>query len=234
MSEQIEFKACKPSIWHGRYARIPGDNTVFHLKNIKGRMWPVIYWERETGTGTCAAFDSEATRRLADAVKAAKRKAGGKGGGSFVINEYGQTLVPASDASGRRYIVGELTGRWLFENPFDEDEAIDPGDCEGLEPGDPWEQPYVGFRFNLNARSKIYFNQEDEDGRRSIYPERQDPSLVKALRSIRPSGPVRFIVNHRGIVLTKRPVQDSRLQQERWQPIYVGKINFDLWFEKEK
>ena len=107
------------------------------------------------------------------------------------------------------------------------------GDCKGLKPGDPWERPYVGFPFNLSARGKIYFNQEDEEGRRSIYPKRQNLPLIEALRTVRSSGPVRFIVNPFGVVSTKRPMQQGS-PEERWQPVYVGKINLDLWFEKEE
>ncbi|WP_025772064.1 hypothetical protein [Thioalkalivibrio sp. HK1] len=232
MNAQPEFEPCEPSRWFGRYARIPGDSSVFHLKNVNGRMWPTILWQREAGTGTCPAFDGEATRGIADAVMDAKIKAGGSGGGSFIINEYGQVLVPASDGSGRRYIVGELKGRWLFENPFDENEPIDLGDSEGLGIGDPWERPYVGFPFNLSARDKVYFNQEDEEGRRSIYPDLQDFTLMLALRSARSSGgPIRFIVNPFGVVLTKRKVQDP--PEERWQPVYVGKVIYGQWFDKE-
>lgn len=227
------FQSCKPAEWKGRYARIPGDNTVFHLKFVNGRMWPVVFWETEDGTGTCEARDCDAAAQLADAVEAAKRKAGGSGGGSFVINEYGQVLVPASDGSGRRFLAGELSGRLLFENPFDEDDPIDLGDDRDLQPGDPWKLPYVGFPFNLNRRSSIYFYDVDEEGGQSIYPQQQDRSLIQAFRSVRRTGAVRFIVNPFGVVLTKCPIEDEWSPQEQWMPFYVGKINANMWFEKE-
>lgn len=227
------FQSCPPRQWHGRYARIPGDKSVFHLASIGGRMWPVIYWDTEEGTGTCAACECDAADQLADAVSRAKRKAGGTGGGSFVINEYGQVLVPASDGSGCRYLAGELRGRLLFENPFDEDEPIDLGDSENLHPGDPWKLPYVGFPFNLNRRSAIYFYDEDVEGGQSVYPRQQDSTLVQSLRGIRRTGAVRFIVNPFGIVLTKCPIQDAWSPEESWHPFYVGRINLNHWFEKE-
>jgi hypothetical protein len=196
-------------------------------------MRPVIYWETEDGTGTCAACECDAAEQIAAAVQAAKRKAGGTGNGSFVINEYGQVLVPASDGSGQRFLAGELQGRLLFENPFDDSDPIDLGDCDCLQPGDPWKLPYVGFPFNLNRRSNIYFYNVDEEGGQSIYPHQQDRNLVHALRSLRPRGAVRFIVNPFGVVLTKVPVQDDRSPEEQWQPHYVGMLNHKLWFEKE-
>ena len=227
------FEKCKPSEWNGRYARIPGDNTVFHLKYVNGRMWPVVFWETEDGTGKCAACECDAAAQLAEAVETAKRKAGGSGGGSFLINEYGQVLVPASDGSGRRFLAGELTGRLLFENPFDEDAPVDLGDDRDLQPGDPWKLPYVGFPFNLNRRSNIYFYDVDEEGGQSVYPNQQDRSLIQAFRSIRRTGAVRFIVNPFGVVLTKCPVEDEWSPQEQWMPFYVGKIKVNMWFEKE-
>ncbi len=227
------FQSIKATEWRGRYARIPGDNTVFHLKSINGRMWPTILWDTDDGTGTCAACECSAAAELAQAVEAAKRKLGGTGGGSFVINEFGQVLVPASDGSYRRFLAGELKGRLLFENPFDEDDPIDLGDTVHLQPGDPWKLPYVGFRYNLSGRSKIYYYHEDEEGGQSHYPQQQDSSLVRSFRELRRTGAVRFIVNPFGLVLTKCPLRDDGTAEEQWQPFYVGKIKFNLWFEKE-
>ncbi len=227
------FQSCKPAEWKGRYSRITGDNTVFHLKYINGRMWPAIFWETEDERGMCAACECDAAGQLAAAVEAAKRKAGGTGGGAFVINEYGQVLVPASDGSGRRYFAGELSGRLLFENPFDDDDPIDLGDDRNLQPGDPWKLPYVGFRYNLSGRSKIYYFHEGDEGGKSVYPRQQDRSLVQSFRSLRRSGAVRFIVNPFGVVLTKCPVQDDWSPEEQWQPCYVGRVNLNMWFEKE-
>ena len=86
-------------------------------------MWPTIEWQTEEGTGTCSAVRCAAAEELANAVERAKRHAGGGGGGSFVINEFGQVLVPASDGGGRRFLAGQLEGRLLFENPFDPNDA---------------------------------------------------------------------------------------------------------------
>lgn len=232
MSE-LQFQGSELRPWYGRYSRIPGDRSVFHLTYTGGRMWPVIYWETEEGTATCEARCSDAVEQLADAVERAKRKAGGSGGGSFMINEYGQVLVPASDGSGRRYLAGELQGKLLFENPFDESDPIDLGDCDHLQPGDPWKLPYVGFPFNLNRRSAIYFYQEDDEGGQSIYPGQQDRSLIQAFRDIRRTGAVRFIVNPCGVVLTKCPVETRWSPSESWQPFFVGQINLNTWFPKE-
>ncbi len=227
------FQSCKPTQWYGRYARIPGDNTVFHLKYINGRMWPTILWQTDDGIGTCAACDCGAAERLANSVEVAKRRAGGTGAGSFVINEYGQVIVPASDKSERRFLAGELKGRLLFENPFDEDDPIDLGDCDHLRPGDPWKLPYVGFPFNLNRRSNIYFYSVDVEGGQTLYPRQQDAALVRSFRALRKTGAVRFIVNPFGVVLTKCPVQDDGTSEEQWQPHYVGRIEDSKWFEKE-
>ena len=222
-----DFQACEPREWHGRYKRIPGGGTAFHLVTVDNRLWPVIRWAVDGEVATCEARDCDTAAQLAGAVEAAKRKAGGNGSGSFLINEYGQVLVPASDGLGRRFLAGELRGDLLFENPFNENNPINLGDDRGLQCGDPWKLPYVGFQFNLSKRGKICFYRDDEDGRGSVYPDHQDHSLIRAIRSIRPVGAVRFIVNHCGIALTKRDTHGL------WVPYYVGKIDFNIWFEKE-
>ena len=61
----------------------------------------------------------------------------------------------------------------------------------------------------------------------------QRSDLIEALRSIRRYGAVRFIVNPYGLVLTKRPPAGRWSAEELWEPVFVGKINLDLWFEKE-
>ena len=104
------FRVCRPTPWVGRYARIPGENSVFHLRSVEGRMWPTIQWQTEEGTGTCSALPCTAAEQMAG-CREGQGHAGGGGGGAFVINEFGQVLVPASDGGGRRFLAGQLEGR---------------------------------------------------------------------------------------------------------------------------
>jgi hypothetical protein len=234
MSTSLVFNICSPSPWTGRYARIPGDRSVFHLQTNGGRWCPVILWRWEDGLGTCVAIDLPAVRQLTDAVAAAKQQLGGTGGGTFQINEFGQVLVPASDTSGRRLLVGELNGSILFKDPFQDDMIIDLGDVRGLRCGDSWPKPYVGCWYNLNRRSQIYFYRTDGEGAVSEYPPAQDADLIRALRAVRRTGPVRFIVNPYGVVLTKRPPHGRWQAEEEWEPVFVGRINLNRWFKKER
>lgn len=226
-----QFHSCEPTLWPGRYARIPGDGPVFHLLWLDGRWWPAILWDTEDGRGTCKAVRCEASAQLAEAVARAKRRARSEGG-AFAINEFGQVIVPAS-SSMDRYLAGRLDGRLLFENPFCRDEPINLGNNQDLQPGDPWKLPYVGIPYNLHRHGHIYFYREDDRGGTSELPPRQDQGLVRALRELRPRGPVRFIVNPAGLVLTKCPLGDRQNSEEDWQPVYVGSISFPLWFQQE-
>ena len=163
------FSPSKPKLWTGRYARIPGDTSVFHLRYFSGQLRVAINWNTDDGNANCPAVSCDTATSLAEAVEKGKRAAGGGGGGSFMINEYGQVLVPASDGGGKRYYVGQLKGRLLFENPFDEEDPIDLADCSHLQPGDPWKQPYVGFPYNLSNQHKIYHYRITEDGGMSVF-----------------------------------------------------------------
>jgi hypothetical protein len=75
-----EFQACQPVSWKGRYGRVMGDSSVFHLRYLDGRLWPVLLWETDAGVTSCRAIDCTATGELVHAVAQAKRLAGGEGG----------------------------------------------------------------------------------------------------------------------------------------------------------
>lgn len=228
-----QFRACRPVPWDGRYGRVVGDSSVFHLRHIGGHLWPVVVWQTDDGVATCRAFACAATVGLVNAVARAKRQAGGEGGGSFLINEYGKVLVPASEGGGQRFLAGRLNGTLLFENPFLPDVPIDLGNNELLENGDPWKLPYIGIPYHLHRAGHIYFYKQDESGGRSIYPPQQDYELIRAIRNVRPYGPVRILVNPAGLVLTKVPSGIHPQSEDCWQPVFVGSINPNLWFEEE-
>ncbi len=225
-TQTIQFVACTPTPWTGRYARIPGDTAVYHLTYRDGRWWPVIYWDTDDGRMTCAAVDCPASQELGQAVARAKWALSRTEGGSFLINEYGNVIVPSTRGDGERMLAGTLTGNLLFENPL-EDGLIDLNDNSGLQPGDPWKLPYVGMMYRFSSGGEIYFRHQQGDERQRINPIRQDSILVRALRQVRGTG-CRFIVNHAGIVLTKEENEDA----EYW-PLYVGRIDKRSWFQEE-
>jgi len=233
VDSQLIFYPSEIKEWNGRYARIPGEESVFHMKSVEGQACPVIIWRQQDYKITCKACDCRGVRELTEAVLSAKRMFGGWGGGSFQINEFKQVIVPASDGSGRRALVGRIQGKLLFENPIN-DSFIDISDDGDLCCGDPWDLPYVGNRFNLSKRNKIYFAHRELDAVVPEYPPAQDHTLIRALRKIRRWGPMRFIVNPYGVVLTKRPPSGEWQPEEIWEPVYVGRINPELWFEKEE
>lgn len=168
---------------------------------------------------------------LAQAVIDAKRSFGGSAGGSFLINEHRQVLVPSPLGTGEVALVGECSGPLLFHNSFAGSALFDLADDQGLSPGDAWGLPYLGMRYNLNARSQLYFWKEDASGRWSVFPPTQDDALIEALRTLRPHGAVRFVVMYGGLVLTK--IQTGSWREEDWEPRFVGKINYRRWFAKE-
>lgn len=230
---RTQFQACEPMPWNGRYGRIVGNTSVFHLRYVNGRLWPVLLWETDNGIASCGAIDCPATNELVNAVAKAKRRAGGGGGGAFVVDEYGKVLVPASDGNGQRFFVGRLSGRLAFENPFDPQEPIDLANCENLKTGDPWTFPYIGVPYHLHRSGRIYFYQQDAQGGRSVYPAQQDFELIRAIRNVRPHGPVRIVVTPGGLVLTKVPSNHESQSENRWQPVFIGAVNPSLWFEEE-
>lgn len=223
-----------PTQWQGRYARIPGDTSVFHLQYVEDKWWPVVIWKIFDRIATCPAIATPSVKDLAKAVTRAKLHAGGNGGGAFVIDEYGHVIVPASSGDGRRFLAGVFKGTMRFENPFDPSEPFDLAGDAYLRPGDPWKLPYVGMPYHLHRNGNIYFYQQDDVGGRSIYPPKQDAELIRSIRRVRPHGAARIVVTHAGTVLTKVPSGGNRFEsEENWQSVYVGSINPNLWFDEE-
>jgi hypothetical protein len=224
----LEFSPSRPRPWSGRYARVPGETTAIHVRRLEGEWWPVVDWAVEDEIGHCRMVDEGDVAALAEAVCTGKRSLSGRAGGSFLVNEFGQVLVPASDwETSEVVLVGECTGAFAFHNPFRPGEVIDLADGRALSPGEAWARPYVGIPHNLSAGSEIYFKQVDEFGLDYAKPEQQDARLIAALRKLRPYGPVRFLVGVGGIVITKVPIGQA------WEPRYVGKIDPARWFSKE-
>jgi len=219
-------------IWLGRYGRIPGDSSVFHIKNYNN-WWPVIIWCLNDEKAQCPACNRVSVEDLVNRVNRAKQRMvpSNQGGGEFLINEFGQILVPSPFGDHIRMKAGELNGKILFENSFNNG-IIDLWDDHGLVCGDSWPLPYIGCQYNLSQNHNIYY-WHSEKKYKELCPI-QDQELIDRLRCIRRYGPVRFVVNPGGLVLTKRPPLDRPwMMEERWDPVYVGRINYQKWFLKE-
>ena len=222
--------------WYGRYNRILGNSTTYKIKYFKEKkaFWPVIEWNRFDETLFCLAHETfGGIKELVGAINKAKIRISRIPGGAFVINEFGQVIVPSSRGDGKRLLVGEVDGVLLFKNPSD-GSIIDLSDDTRLQNGDLWEKPYIGVKYNLNRGSNIYYYRYCSEQNKSEYLPKQDDELIKKLRKVRRYGAVRFIVNQYGIVLTKIPEGEYRKDKDEWIPVYVGRINYNLWFKKEE
>lgn len=225
MKNTLKFKRLKNFYyWTGIYNRLIGgsywkvsDNKVKLEWNINGDTKIILDLEK-----------SSAMYELAEAVNDAKYQLGGAAGGSFIINEFKQVIVPSVEGNTRRLFIGEIEGKLRLFNP-EYYEIIDISDDSLFSCGDRWTYPYIGVVYNLSKYNKIYTLKDYEVKSDVVYPDCQDVDLIKKLREIRPGyQPVRFIVNPYGIVLTK--VQE---EYNQWEPVYVGRINYSKWFDKE-
>lgn len=228
-SRVFQFAPRRSRAWKGRYRRIPGRTTVNHVRLLEGEWWPVVDWTVDDETAECPMLDSGDVQELVDAVHAGKGALGAPPGGSFLVNEFGQVLVPATEQETTRVVhVGDCDGPFAFHNVFQPGKTFDLADARTLKPGGSWERPYVGIPHNLSHLNEICFRQTDDLGTTVINAPGQDEKLIAALRRIRPYGWVRFIVGIGGIVVTKVQVGASE-----WEPRYVGRIDPARWFRKE-
>jgi len=130
-----------PKEWKGRYGRIPGDLSVFHIRWdwTRSRFWPTA--ERKYGQWTeCYWFeDHAAIQQLTESVNEIKLRINGQPGGSFTLNEWGQVLVPAGWDERQIYYVGQLEGTWHLRAPGGQ--LVCLTGSAGLRCGDPWDLP---------------------------------------------------------------------------------------------
>ena len=227
------FKGSIPKLWQGRYSRPWGETSTFKLKyTMEYGWWPVVEWDRSDERSKCLARNCSSIEELVKAVNKVKIRMAAVEGGAFVINEFGQVIVPSIRSDGERWLVGEVEGRLLFEDPYG-GEIIDLSDGERLQNSDPWDKPYIGVKYNLHEASFIYyFNDEMQRIERPLV---QDTELIKKLRKIRRQGPATFIVNPYGLVLIKSIEGEFQIEEDdKWMPVYVGRINYNLWFKKEE
>lgn len=162
---------------------------------------------------------------MVNAVNLAKQGHGHQAGGSFQINEFGQVICPVG-AGPERYWVGGVTGVPSFADPREIGTTFELRLPVSTKAGTPWERPYVGMKFILDANDSIYFQEEDGDVKRKIRLGKIDADLIHRFRQVRGCGQaVRFIVNLHGVVLTKT--------EPGWQPVFIGYIDPNRWFPKQ-
>lgn len=219
--------------WMGRYDRIPGDQSVFHIRwdSQRGRFWPLAERSSDAWTETYWFEDHAVIEELTASVNEIKQRLNGQSGGSFTINEWGQVLVPAGGDERRIFYAGQLEGTWYLREP--DGRLVCLADSAGLRGGDPWDLPYVGQPYHLSARGRVYFVRETLGERKPDYPIAQDQKLIRALRKVRRWGAVRFIVNPFGVVLTKRPVVGVN-EEDFWEPVFVERLDYTKWFAREE
>lgn len=228
--KEFSFTPYTFKTWDGRYSRVSGKSSAFKIKYVSGKWWPAIQWEHEEGTALCLAIGGVEVQKLAETVNKAKYQMNQNNGGAFVINEFGQVIVPSSAGDGNRLLVGEVSGSLLFDHPITANN-IDLSDDNGLYLGEIWRKPYIGIPYKLSRSSKIYF----WTGTKSVYLPNDYKDLIKDLRLLRRIGALSFIVNPYGIILTKIPMGEFDPDtEEYWTPVYVGRLKSSNWFAKEE
>ncbi|MBE3143649.1 MAG: hypothetical protein IMZ61_06975 [Planctomycetes bacterium] len=227
-------------IWKGRYGRLFGGCDWKLVLGAGNRYSPQVYWLKDRNTKCdCLTASCQAINSLSRAVYIGKRYLNGSGGGVFVINEYGQVIVPSSLGKGQRVLVGEIHGTILLKNPLsnsDSDEWMDISNDSGLRYGNPWPGPYLGVQYHLSNINRIYYVAESAESTKPQFLQPPDNDLIAKIRKVRRMGPVRVLVNVHGIVLTKTPANDSWSPENNdyWNPVYVGRIDKTNWFPKEE
>ena len=112
----------KEKFWQGRYRRIAGKEPCYHVTQ---RNIIILNWIRHNEKGKCLIRPQNREEgshlyTLARYINKIKQKYNGMAGGSFVINEFGQVIVPTRQ--GGRYYIGDWIGDIYFENTMNNNE----------------------------------------------------------------------------------------------------------------
>ncbi len=222
LHDTFRFNRCPtPCLWDGIYNTTKSDDNVFHIWARYNDL-PVIKWKQGNETAECPAKNSRDVQNLADAINSIKVKQTRYKRGSFIINEFGNVIVPFVN-SNQKICVGNIEGELLFTNSFGSG-YFSLNDDENFKTGDSWNKPYIGIPYNYSPSLGIHFI--DEDGSK-YQPAKQDAELIRKIQTVRGYNYIRFIVNPHGIALTK--VQPALIGP--WRPAYIGRINYDKWFD---
>jgi hypothetical protein len=220
MSRTTTFKKTSRALkWPGYYSRIPGKSPVFHARadgsgDVEWNPW------RSDERLKSAFVPDEGIEAMIQAINELKQEKTGVHGGAFLINEYGQVLVPVTH-SDEKYLVGELSGCPEFIDPRS-GKNFKLEAPRGTRVGMSWDLPYVGMKFKFNGEGEVARELTLGDERLREYPPRRDEDLSERLCQLRPQGG-RMIVNLHGVVLTK---------VDGGKPVFVGEINIEKWFAK--
>lgn len=226
--EPFNYDAQGIQKWVGRYNRVEGRQSVFRIVKDGDRHVIRALIENSSERVICQAEPSEAVEKLIEVINIVKKRYNYQTGGAFLINEFGQVLVPTD--MYMTFYIGQTTGTLLLRN-FDTHEIVDISDDTKLTCGDPWRLPYVGMAYNLSIADRIYHR--NKGGVIFIEPHLTDEDLIRKIRSVRQRQAVRILVNPYGIVLTKIYAGASSYDEGQWDSIYVGRINYNKWFKKE-
>ena len=211
-----------PMPWGNKfYDRPVGREPCFHV-NVRNdiHIVQVGQWNRYIYSAVMNIGDM---RLLASSVNKVKLKFTGAYGGSFSINEYGIVIVPVwDDVTGAGYSLYAI-GRWTGDMYFLDGAGNSFFLGAKFSLGVPWSYPYLGMKYHLSRKNRIYRLLNTNDGQQADFlPSPGYDSLVRAIRSIRPYGEMTFLVNPAGIVLAKR--------RGTFQAVYVCKLYYGLWF----
>ncbi len=228
-NDSFRFHPSPAIEWSGRYGRIEGGSSAFHVVPHAGHHVIRAYIKTSEGRVTCEALPCLDIKAMIEAINDVKWRYNDQSGGSFLINEFGQVLV--SNKAKVRVCVGQCTGNLRFLN-LDTHQILDLSDDSKLATGDSWDLPYVGMAYILSQEHQLYFWDDRKSSK--LLPQVQDRELVRKIRSIRRSGAVRFLVNPYGLVATKIPVGEFDFDEDNWEPVYVGRIDYAKWFAKEE
>ena len=230
-----EFRALsRPARWDGYFGRAPDHPYAFHIRphNLR-KFWPHADWimpaahlEIPFVQAPNQPYDV-APRDLSVAVNdALKRNAPGRFDGTFLINEFGNVLVPSRDSSQILH-VGDWHGPIWLEDAYSP--AADPIELygvEGLVIGDAWKRPYVGSSYTTAVvGSRVVVSAREGKGALGIrgYFEGE---VLPLLRRVHWDSKMHFLVTHGGLVLT-RVVLSSRGKPE--PPVFCGTLDLERW-----
>jgi hypothetical protein len=226
--------ASRPGLWAGYYGRTVGFEHAFHVRarNV-GRFWPEA--DYDAGHSRLEIPFSQAPgcqrdiapRDLAVAVNDAKKRDDfGLRGGAFLINEFGQVLVP-SHGGLQVFHVGIWSGPiWLANFTGSGGAPTSLYEDQHLSSGDEWKRPYVGSSY-LASSVEGQPTLASRDGTEVVARNGYFGEVVfPMLRKMRSDSRMHFLITLGGLVLTRVTAETGFALDKK---VFVGSIDLAEW-----